>query len=160
MLAELSRRLNEIARLDDVHCVVLAANGPVFCAGMDLAQMNETAGLPDAAKIWRTDTQLYHDVVLALFQLSMTTLAVVQGGAVAGGLGLVLACDLVLAADSAIFFAPSEPNRRNHGGDCDSLVGSSLSVPQRCCYCPGRRSMPGGGAADRHLSDAGRSGPA
>ncbi len=110
MLAELLTRLNEIAGLTDVRCVVLAANGPVFCAGMDLTQMNETAARPDAAKVWGTDTQLYHDVVLALFQLPMPTLAVVQGGAVAGGLGLVLACDLVLAADTAIFSLP-EPKR-------------------------------------------------
>jgi methylglutaconyl-CoA hydratase len=110
MLAELLARLNEIAGLSDVHCVLLAANGPVFCAGMDLAQMEETSALPDAPQAWRADTQLYHDVVLALFQLSMPTLAVVQGGAIAGGLGLVLACDLVLAADTAIFSLP-EPKR-------------------------------------------------
>ena len=110
MLAELLARLNEIAGLADVRCVVLAANGPVFCSGMDLTQMHETAARPDAAKVWRADTQLYHDVVVALFQLPMPTLAVVQGGAVAGGLGLVLACDLVLAADTALFSLP-EPKR-------------------------------------------------
>lgn len=110
MLGELLARLNEIAGLADVRCVVLAANGSSFCAGMDLAQMQETSVLPDASKIWRADTQLFHDVVLALYRLSMPTLAVVQGGAVAGGLGLVLACDLVLAADSAIFSLP-EPKR-------------------------------------------------
>jgi len=110
MLAELLSRLNEIKELPDVRCVVLAANGPVFCAGMDLSQMQETSALPDAAKIWHTDTQLYHDVALALFQLSMPTLAVVQGGAIAGGLGLVLACDLVLAAETAVFSLP-EPKR-------------------------------------------------
>ncbi len=110
MLAELLARLNEIKQLTDVRCVVLAANGPVFCAGMDLGQMEATSGLPDAPAIWRADTQLYHDVVLALFQLSMPTLAVVQGGAVAGGLGLVLACDLALAAETAVFSLP-EPKR-------------------------------------------------
>ena len=110
MLAELLERLTEIAALADVRCVVLAANGPVFCAGMDLAQMQETAALPEAAQVWRGDTQLYHDVVLALFQLPVPTLAVVQGGAIAGGLGLVLACDLVLAADTALFSLP-EPKR-------------------------------------------------
>ena len=110
MLAELLARLHEIAELNDVRCVVLAGNGPVFCAGMDLAQMQETSTLPDATNIWRRDTQLYHDVVLALFQLEMPTLAVVQGGAIAGGLGLVLACDLVLATETAIFSLP-EPKR-------------------------------------------------
>jgi methylglutaconyl-CoA hydratase len=110
MLAELLARLNDVASLADVRCVVLAANGPAFCAGMDLTQMQETAARSDAPSIWRSDTQMYHDVVLALFQLPMPTLAVVQGGAIAGGLGLVLACDLVLAADTAIFSLP-EPKR-------------------------------------------------
>src|SRR5579863_8310788 len=70
MLAELLARLNEIKELPDVRCVVLAANGPAFCAGMDLAQMEETSARPDASTIWRGDTQLYLDVVLALFQLT------------------------------------------------------------------------------------------
>lgn len=110
MLAEFVARLKEIAARSDVRCVVLTASGPWFCAGMDLKQMQEAAAGPDASQVWRSDTQLYHDAVKTLFDLPMPTLAVVQGGAVAGGLGLVLACDITLATAAATFALP-EPKR-------------------------------------------------
>jgi methylglutaconyl-CoA hydratase len=110
LLAELSARLREIAARSDVRCVVLGANGPWFCAGMDLAQMQETATRPDAKKVWHADTQLYLGTVMALFDLPMPTVAVVQGGALAGGLGLVLACDLAVAVEGATLALP-EPKR-------------------------------------------------
>ncbi len=110
MLAELVTRLKEIRSRSDVRCLVLSASGPWFCAGMDLTQMQEVAARPDAPQIWHGDAQLYHDVVKALFDLPMPTLAVVQGGAVAGGLGLVLACDMTLATATATFALP-EPKR-------------------------------------------------
>ncbi len=110
LLGDLLGQLKAVATLADVRCLVLAAAGPVFCAGMDLEQMQNMAGRPDAAQVWQTDTQLFHDVLVALLELPVPTLAVVQGPALAGGLGLVLACDLVLAADSATFALP-EPKR-------------------------------------------------
>jgi len=110
LLADLLAQLRDVARRPELRCLVLAASGPAFCAGMDLAQMEETATRPDAAEIWKADTQLYHDVVTAQFELALPTLAVVQGPAVAGGLGLVLACDLVIAAETATFALP-EPKR-------------------------------------------------
>jgi methylglutaconyl-CoA hydratase len=110
LLAELLAKLKEVAARSDTRCLVLAAYGPAFCAGMDLAQMQESALRPDAPQIWHADTELYHDVVAAIFQFPSPVLAVVQGPAVAGGLGLVLACDLVIAADTATFALP-EPRR-------------------------------------------------
>jgi len=110
LLTELLSAIREAASTSELRLVVLAANGPAFCAGMDLVQMEETAARADAQEVWRADTQLYHDVLAALFELEVPTLAVVQGPAVAGGLGLVLACDLILAAESATFALP-EPKR-------------------------------------------------
>lgn len=110
LLAELLAALKDVAARSDIRCLVLEAAGPVFCAGMDLVEMQETAARSDAVQIWQADTQLYHDVLVTLFSLRMPTLAVVQGPAVAGGLGLVLACDLVLAAEAASFALP-EPKR-------------------------------------------------
>ena len=110
MLAELVARLKDIAARSDVRCVLLTASGPWFCAGMDLTQMQEAAARPDSSQIWHGDSELYLDTVQALFDLPMPTLAVVQGGAVAGGLGLVLACDMTIAAATATFALP-EPKR-------------------------------------------------
>lgn len=110
MLGELNRRVNEVAGRPDVRVVVLAAEGPAFCAGMDLSQMEATAKLPDAAAVWRADTDAYREVVAGLFSLSCPTVAVVQGATYAGGIGLVAACDLVIASDAAMFALP-EPKR-------------------------------------------------
>lgn len=108
MLAELLPVLQCLAA--DTRLVVIAANGPAFCAGMDLQEMEATARLPDCNEVWQRDADLYRQVVEALFLVSCPTLCVVQGPVFAGGVGLVLACDLVVAAASASFALP-EPKR-------------------------------------------------
>lgn len=110
LLTELHQHLRGLAGRTDLRLVVLGATGTAFCAGMDLAQMQETAAHPDASAIWQADTEIYRDVVQALFDCACPTLAIVPGPAVAGGLGLVLACDLVVAAETATFALP-EPKR-------------------------------------------------
>jgi methylglutaconyl-CoA hydratase len=110
LLAELHAAIFEAAGRNDLRCLVLEGAGPVFCAGMDLAQMEQTASRNDAREVWHSDTQLYHDVVAAIMAIPAPTIAVVQGPALAGGVGLVLACDLVLASESATFALP-EPKR-------------------------------------------------
>lgn len=110
MLAELKSRVDEASAVTGARLVVLAAEGPVFCAGMDLAQMQETAARSDAAALFHADSEAYRDVTAAIYSLKVPTLAIVQGSAVAGGLGLVLACDMVLASTAATFSLP-EPKR-------------------------------------------------
>src|SRR5262245_4913475 len=110
LLAELRTKLDQAAATPHLRCLILGASGPVFCAGMDLAQMQELALRPDAREVWQADTQLYHEVVTKLLVFPAPTVAVVQGPALAGGVGLVLACDLVLAAEPATFALP-EPKR-------------------------------------------------
>lgn len=95
---------------ENTRLLVLSANGPVFCAGMDLQEMAATSGLPNAEEIWKSDAELYREVVETLFLLPFPSLCVVQGPALAGGVGLVLACDLVLGSD-AVSFALPEPKR-------------------------------------------------
>ena len=110
LLADLLRTVSDAAADPGLRLLVLTGEGVVFCAGMDLAQMQETASRPDAAEVFRSDTQLYRDLVGRLIDLPVPVLAVLPGPAVAGGLGLVLACDLVIAVDSATFWLP-EPRR-------------------------------------------------
>lgn len=112
MLAELRRIVATLAAQPDLRLVLLASSGEHFCTGMDLAQMRETADLPpaEAARTWLHDSEIYKDALAGLFTLPCPTLAVVAGNTFAGGLGLVLSCDLVLAATSARFWLP-EPKR-------------------------------------------------
>lgn len=110
MLWGIASHLRSIEGLPDLRLLVLSAEGSVFCAGMDLGQMQETAQRDDAFDVWQGDARLYRHVVGMLADLAAPTLAVVGGPAVAGGVGLVAACDLALAAEEATFSLP-EPRR-------------------------------------------------
>ena len=110
MLSEMTQALEQIKQDGQSRVLVVEAEGPVFCAGMDLGEMQERAAASDAAAQWKEDSRVYRRLVGTLFDMPIPTIAIVQGAAVAGGVGIVLACDLVLAAESA-FFALPEPMR-------------------------------------------------
>ncbi|HZN46399.1 MAG TPA: enoyl-CoA hydratase/isomerase family protein [Ramlibacter sp.] len=101
VIAELTAVFSELAKRSEVRCVVLAANGPAFCAGADLNWMKRMAGytreenLADAAQLAR--------MLEVLFHCPKPTIAKVQGDVYAGGTGLVAACDMAISADTAQF---------------------------------------------------------
>ena len=75
--------------------LVIRGKGPVFCAGLDMAQRRETAGTGQASGI---------EIMLRAIELCpLPVVAVVQGDAIAGGNELALHCDLVVASESARF---------------------------------------------------------
>ncbi|HEY2148303.1 MAG TPA: enoyl-CoA hydratase/isomerase family protein, partial [Pirellulales bacterium] len=110
LLAELSQALDDLHQERQVRAVILAASGPAFCAGMDLSEMLLTSRADDALAQWHRDSVAYRDLVEKMLQFPKPLIAAVGGPAMAGGAGLVLACDLVLATDSATFGLP-EPRR-------------------------------------------------
>lgn len=110
MLEELAAALDRVAADGNVRALVLSAAGPVFCAGMDLRQMQDRATAPDAEEEWRRDSRIYAEVLEALCAFPVPTIAAVQGGVLAGGMGLILACDFVIAVEEAFFGLP-EPAR-------------------------------------------------
>ncbi|MFS3129319.1 enoyl-CoA hydratase/isomerase family protein [Nocardioides sp. Bht2] len=86
----------------EVRVIVLTATGEkAFCAGMDLTRVG---GSTEGSPAPRPETATY----LRLIQEGSTKplIAAVNGTAVAGGFELVLACDLVIAADHALFGLP------------------------------------------------------
>ena len=89
------------AKADDaVRAVVLTGAGRGFCAGADLGS--------DAMRTGRTDVsqglrEAYHPIVLAMRQLPKPLVAAVNGSAAGAGMSLALACDVVLAGESASF---------------------------------------------------------
>ena len=87
----------------DVRVVVVAAAGDkVFCSGADLGVMtNESTGLEQ-----HEGRGLLRDVVLAFRACPVPVVARVQGLCLAGGVGLALGCDVVLATDAAVFGLP------------------------------------------------------
>ncbi len=110
LIRDITACVAQIAADESVRVFVLAASGPAFCAGMDLAQMQQRATAENAEELWLEDSRILRDAFRAIFALPVPTVAVVQGPAVAGGMGLVASCDLVLASSTA-FFALPEPQR-------------------------------------------------
>ncbi len=87
-----------------VRVVLLAADGPDFCAGADLAAL---AGLVDAAAAAQYDDAMaLGKVFIAMRELPVPVVAAVRGRALAGGAGLATACDIVLADEDARFGYP------------------------------------------------------
>jgi enoyl-CoA hydratase len=74
--------------------VVLTGAGTVFSAGGDLSAMQSQGTGPVAT---------LPELLLAMHDLGKPIVAMVNGPALAGGLGLMVACDLVVAADTAVF---------------------------------------------------------
>lgn len=93
----------EEAAGDAVRVVVLTGAGDrAFCAGADLGGIRADAG----AVAQHDDRRLFADVLMGLRRLPKPVVARVNGHALAGGFGLALACDLVIAVDSAQFGTP------------------------------------------------------
>ncbi|MGS3141660.1 enoyl-CoA hydratase-related protein [Aeromonas sanarellii] len=88
------------------HVLLLRAEGPHFCAGADLNWMRKMAGgdaSPGAFDRNREDARVLAHLMQALDELPFPTLALVQGAAYGGALGLICACDIVLASEDARF---------------------------------------------------------
>ncbi|MCC7476074.1 MAG: enoyl-CoA hydratase/isomerase family protein [Pirellulales bacterium] len=112
MLLQLEEALGDLHLEKRVRAVVLTGSGSVFCAGMDVHEMHAAASLPEEQKAqdWGDTAEAYCELVTKMIQFPKPIIASVNGPAVAGGAGLVLACDLVVAAESAQFGLP-EPRR-------------------------------------------------
>ena len=88
------------------HVLLLRAEGRHFCAGADLNWMrNQLQGDfdPTSFEKNREDARVLARLMQALDELPFPTVALVQGAAYGGALGLLCACDIVLASDDARF---------------------------------------------------------
>ena len=101
LIARLTAALEDVSSQGDVRVVVLAGNGKSFCAGADLAHMKKAAGFSEAENI--ADAQALARLLMVLGGLPKPTVALVQGPAFGGGVGLVSACDIAIAAERASF---------------------------------------------------------
>ncbi|HEX8479643.1 MAG TPA: enoyl-CoA hydratase/isomerase family protein, partial [Telluria sp.] len=88
-------------RDEDVRAIVLSANGVAFCAGADLNWMKEMAGYSDSENL--ADATRLADMLRTIYLCPKPVVAKVQGDCYAGGMGLVAACDIIVAADAAHF---------------------------------------------------------
>lgn len=93
----------ETARDPRIAAVILTAEGGFFCAGGDLTQLQTRKALPVPERAARIEG--LHDVMRALRACPAPVIAAVEGGAAGAGLSLALACDFIIAGESAKFTA-------------------------------------------------------
>lgn len=96
---EIRAALDTLEHRSDARVLVVAGAGESFCAGGDMAMIEDNTRRP--AHESRRVMLDYYDDYLALMRLSMPTIAAVHGYAIGGGLALALACDLRYAAEDA-----------------------------------------------------------
>ena len=101
VIADITAAFLEVGARPDVRVVVLAAEGPAFCAGANLNWMRRMAdytrdeNLADAGKL--------AEMLRVIYTCPQPTIARVQGDVYAGGMGLVAACDMAVSVDTAGF---------------------------------------------------------
>lgn len=112
MFESLRRHLANISTNTGIGAVVLTGAGRGFCAGADLKDPMMGRGLPREERGRNCATvldTLMHAFIRELRALPLPTVAAVNGVAAGGGVGLALACDVVIAARSASFLLPFTP---------------------------------------------------
>jgi methylglutaconyl-CoA hydratase len=101
VIAELKAAFETVGARDDVRVVVLAAQGPAFCAGADLNWMRRMADYTREENL--ADAGQLAAMLQAIYTCPKPTIAAVQGDVFAGGMGLVAACDMAVSVDTATY---------------------------------------------------------
>jgi enoyl-CoA hydratase/carnithine racemase len=139
LLEELSHHLAE-AESGDIGCVILTGAGRAFSAGADIADMiaRGTASYADPERLrsWNVIEQFPKPIIAA-----------VNGFALGGGLELALLCDIILAADTAIFACP-EIKIGSLPGD-----GGTQRLPRRVGASFAMQMILTGTSIDAHLAE-------
>ncbi len=101
MIGELRKASKLISANDAIRAVILSARGKSFCAGGDLAWMQQQADKDRAGKI--QESSELANMLRDLDNLPKPIVACVQGPAYGGGIGIMSICDIVVASDLARF---------------------------------------------------------
>lgn len=88
--------LQQLEAAEDVRAIVLTGNGRGFCVGQDLSQASELEDCHD------TVARTYNPLIAAIVGSDKPYIAAVNGAAVGAGMGLALACDLVVMSEAAL----------------------------------------------------------
>jgi methylglutaconyl-CoA hydratase len=101
VIAELTQAFTQVGQDPQVRAVVLAADGPAFCAGADLNWMRRMADYTREENL--ADAGALAEMLRTIHNCLKPTIARVQGDVFAGGVGLVAACDMAVSVDTATY---------------------------------------------------------
>lgn len=98
MMNELNSQLETLASDGSLKCVVLAANGPSWCAGVEVAD-HKPEMVDQMIAAFNRIFQLVH-------AMAIPTIAAVHGACLGGGMEVAMACDIIVASPKAVFGQP------------------------------------------------------
>lgn len=101
VIAELTGAFRALGDSAEIRAIVLAGNGPAFCAGADLNWMKKMAGYSHEQN--RADALGLAQMLHTIWACAKPVIARVHGDTYAGGVGLVAACDIAVSAEAAHF---------------------------------------------------------
>lgn len=99
---ELIAAFDQIADREDIRVAILTGAGKTFCAGADLKDRPKTG---EPGEYWRHN-RITRETTNAIRECAKPVIAAVNGPALGAGLGLMVACDIFLASDNAVFGMP------------------------------------------------------
>jgi len=99
VITELTQAFTQLGQDPQVRAIVLAAEGPAFCAGADLNWMRRMADYTHAENL--LDAAQLAEMLRVIYTCPKPTVARIQGDVYAGGMGLVAACDMAVSVDTA-----------------------------------------------------------
>ncbi len=97
---KLADTITELGLSDEVQCIILAARGRGFCAGVDIKEL-----AADASKITAVNAGCWK-AFAAIHDCQVPVVAACHGFVLGGGIGLAGSCDIIVAADDASFGLP------------------------------------------------------
>lgn len=121
LMRELCDTIQEVEKDDSQRVLILRGAGKVFCAGLDLAEAQANTDP-------RQSAELVGEMLRTVYETRLVTIAAIHGAAIAGGAGLMSACDLVIAEENVKIGYPEV-----HRGLVAALVLGLLctQVPRR-----------------------------
>jgi enoyl-CoA hydratase/carnithine racemase len=129
LIAALATAFDAIGRDPSVRAVIVAANGPAFCAGHDLKQLTTRRSDADGGKAYfRHIMTICSNMMQKIVRLPQPVIACVSGIATAAGCQLVATCDLAVASENARFATPGV----DIGLFCSTpMVALSRNIPRK-----------------------------
>ncbi len=98
MMNQLNGQLETLANDGSLKCVVLAAEGPSWCAGVEVAD-HRPEMVDEMIATFNRIFELVH-------RMPVTTIAAVHGACLGGGMEVAMACDIIVASPKAVFGQP------------------------------------------------------
>jgi enoyl-CoA hydratase len=145
---ELRDAVDAIARDRTVRALVVAADGPAFCAGADLPRV---FGDERPTAEMRVALREYYDSFLQIRALAIPTFAAVDGAAIGAGLNLALSCDVRVASPRAQFGATFTRIGLHPGGGCTAFLVEALGRQRAVRILLGGETLDGQQAFDAGL---------